>query len=174
MQRLEASLVRAAIRPRSKGRMTIRSEIERWFKSGGIAPGIRGLLTYDPKAPPSEIPFSAARGQMDRDFYDLSLALRVLQEDPRVTLLPDGVSKYELRFVFRPAPEDIPVIWQKQCSYGTKHPMSKLYVALFDLDMLGLRAAGAAKYADFFGRQHDDIRTMCHGIGAALLRARGH
>lgn len=108
--------------------------------------------------------------------YRLEKAEAILKNDPRVRFIEEG-SRYSrktssagseksfiqavpyynarvgcsnyLPFWFMPTAEDAKRLWAQQKSYGTRYPSTEAHRAMFDLDILGLRAGGAAKYDDF-------------------------
>jgi hypothetical protein len=107
--------------------------------------------------------------------YDLEKALEILKKNPRVY----GVSKrgkeeeleivpveyynrerycsQYLRFWFEPTLDEQRQLWAKQRSYGGEYPSTEFHRAVFDLDILGLRAGGATYYDDFHkSRQYDE------------------
>lgn len=123
---------------------------------------------------PTAISFDYSNRMVHDRAYHLDKALEVLVKDPRViprasreTLrrYPDMANKLAItdadtfddsvtrtiEFAFAPTPDDMRTIWEKAKSYGTNYPSTMLRQAVFDLDMLGLRAAGAAKYDTFYG-----------------------
>jgi hypothetical protein len=123
---------------------------------------------------PTAISYDSLNRMVHDGAYHLDKALAVLSKDPRVlpriskeTLrrYPDmanelaimNVDTYDsaiiwaIEFAFAPTPEDMRAIWEKAKSYGTQYPSTMLRQAVFDMDMLGLRAAGAAKYDTFYG-----------------------
>lgn len=123
---------------------------------------------------PTAFYFDYMRGQMDESTYDLEKAIEILSKDFRVTPVdPDsyrgakGPSKLKfydipyynsepgrrktLPFIFSPTKEDMVALWAKAIGYRTNYPSTKLHDAVFDLDMLGLRDAGAAKHDSFYG-----------------------
>lgn len=125
---------------------------------------------------PTAIYFDYMRGQMDESTYDLEKAIEILSKDSRITPVgPDsyrdakGPSKLKfydipyynsgpgrrktLPFIFSPTKENMVALWAKAIGYRTNYPSTKLHDAVFDLDMLGLRAAGAAKFVNFSSTQ---------------------
>lgn len=56
-------------------------------------------------------------------------------------------------WVWNPSPEAMRALWDQCCSYeGGRYPSTLKHRAIFDLDLLGLRAGGAAKYDSYYGR----------------------
>jgi hypothetical protein len=123
---------------------------------------------------PTAISFDYLNTHVHSGAYHLEKALEVLAKDPRMIPRPSrdalrrnpGLDKalavteaftfdanysHSIEFAFAPTPEDMRTIWEKAKSYGTNYPSTMLRQAVFDLDMLGLRAAGAAKYDTFYG-----------------------
>jgi hypothetical protein len=107
--------------------------------------------------------------------YDLEKALEILKKNPRIHGVTNRGKEEELqiipveyynrerycsqylRFWFEPTLEEQRQLWAKQCSYGREYPSTDFYRAVFDLDILGLRAGGAAYYDDhYMTRQSDD------------------
>lgn len=103
--------------------------------------------------------------------YDIDKALEILSKDPRVSPLPirgkvpegglrvlrvadhfstDDYEQRHIAFMFAPTVEDMRALLARCKSYedGSSYPWGNRYDALFDLDILGLRAGGAAKYDD--------------------------
>ena len=114
---------------------------------------------------PTAIYFSYMNGRMKDGTYDLQKALEILKMNKNVILVPaktgdirdvpyynasEGCSKF-LEFRFCPTREDIKKLWEKMLSYGASFPSTKHHEAIFDLDMLGLRVGGAAKYENYYG-----------------------
>jgi hypothetical protein len=111
--------------------------------------------------------------------YHLEKAETILKADPRIRFVKEdarygrhgtaepesyirtvphynsesGCSRY-LEFWFMPTAEDAKKLWEQQKSYKAQFPSTEDHRAMFDLDILGLRAGGAAKYDDF--RQSDE------------------
>jgi hypothetical protein len=101
--------------------------------------------------------------------YNLERAAEILKKDSRVRFIAEkpqqdptevihevpyynaepGKTKY-LQFLFMPTEADQRQLWKQQQSYGTKSPSLEKFHAVFDLDMLGLRAGGAALQDSFF------------------------
>ncbi len=55
-----------------------------------------------------------------------------------------------LCFLWRPNFEDSQNLWAQCQSYGGLHPSTEIHRAVFDADLIGLRAAGAAKGSDYW------------------------
>ena len=125
---------------------------------------------------PAGIHFEYIKACMDNAHYDLLRALEILKQNERVHFLsrrerltdePEilAIEHYNasslrnryLAFWFEPTVEEQRALWEKQKAYGTKYPSTEEYRAMFDLDILGLRAGGAAYYDDFHkSREYDD------------------
>lgn len=114
--------------------------------------------------------------RMNDGAYHLKKAEAILKADPRIRFIDEktrfssdsdapgskksfirevpyynaqkGCSKF-LEFWFMPTAEDAKRLWEKQNSYGSRFPSTEDHRAMFDLDILGLRAGGAAKFDDF-------------------------
>ncbi len=66
-----------------------------------------------------------------------------------------------INFVWAPSVEDFRHVWSVAEAYGGSHPWSDRHQAMFDTDVLGLRAGGAARIKAFFdqpdvGWRHED------------------
>lgn len=129
------------------------------------------VFDLDEVSLPVAMHFDYMNGFMKDGAYNLEKALELLQADPRVRFAADlpkskggketpfiqNVPSYNARngssqflsFWFMPTAEDAKRLWEKQLSYKTKYPSTTARQAVFDLDVLGLRAGGAAKYKDF-------------------------
>ncbi len=126
---------------------------------------------------PTALFFDYMNGNLRNGSYDLKKAMEILRKDPRVTPVTErrsyrgdsaeegtwrvqevpyyNVSKgcsQHLSFVFAPTAEDMTSLWAQMKSYKTQYPSTERHRAIFDLDMLGLRAGGAAKYKSY----HED------------------
>lgn len=106
--------------------------------------------------------------------YDLKKALAILEQDPRVTFVTESrhgngspihdIPRYNrderrqhyIPMIFSPTAEDAVRLWEAQKAYGTQYPSTKRYEAMFDLDILGLRAGGASRYDSFNGMYEND------------------
>jgi hypothetical protein len=107
--------------------------------------------------------FNYMQGHMHNGRYDLQKALEVLRTNPSVRFVlherrdrgePDSIFPIpyyncdsnhtaHLSFFFSPTLEQERAIWEKQQSYGTQYPSTLWHRAVEDLDLLGLKAAGA-------------------------------
>lgn len=123
---------------------------------------------------PTAMYFNYMCGQMGEDTYDLDLAVEILSKDLRIATVDPSTRRGDicetklryydipyynsepgrtktLSFTFSPTKEDMVVLWEKAKSLSTKYPSTEFHRAVFELDMLGLRAAGAAKHDSFYG-----------------------
>ena len=100
--------------------------------------------------------------------YDLEKAAEILRKDPRVRFIPgdrpgeQGIiqpvpyynsragSSRHIPFWFMPTADDAKRLWEKQKAMGGTYPSTRGHEAVFELDMLGLRAGGAALYDKFY------------------------
>lgn len=123
---------------------------------------------------PVAISFDYMNGLMANGAYKLDVARDILLKDPRVSPLAhnreqcrpgrdlkieilevpyynndSGTCKF-LSFRFAPTTSDMRDIMDKAKSYGTAYPTGERYRAMFDLDTLGLRAGGAAKFDGYY------------------------
>lgn len=138
--------------------------------------GCHMLFDRNKEVIPVGLSFDYTNAAIHEGAYHLEKALGVLAKDPRVIplitqrakrLKPEQVPALAIidvdscnaepgrmktiSFTFAPTVEDMRAIWAKAQSYDTKYPSTTLRQAIFDLDLLGLRAAGAAKYDTFWG-----------------------
>ena len=109
--------------------------------------------------------------RMHNGAYDLKRAVEILANDARIRFVrsarnsknnsnpieaipyynaEDGRSEC-ISFWFSPTAEDARLLWKKQQAYGGRYPSTRLHEAMFDLDILGLREGGAARFASYFG-----------------------
>jgi hypothetical protein len=124
---------------------------------------------------PTAIQFDYISAGMSNACYDIHKAAAHLSKNDRVHFLDrygeEGsceilpvesynatqLSNRYLHFRYQPTVEEQRRLWEKQLSYGTDFPSTKAHRAVFDLDLLGLRAAGIAYYEDFHdSREYDD------------------
>jgi hypothetical protein len=164
----------------------IRAEIDtpytRWASGGYTAEDIilfegGAHMTYDWQGVPMScaIAFDYISARMNDGQYDLKRALEILkarsdirfwgadswEKDGEVRTVPgynrsSGCREF-ISFVWMPSREDYLKMWARACSYGNKtHSSVERYRAIFDEDLLGLRAGGAARNPDFYGHVVDD------------------
>lgn len=125
---------------------------------------------------PTALYFDYMNGHIRNGAYHLDKVIDILRNDPRVTAIeerrrnntdvldkkdwkPQSVPYYNVSkgcsthvsFRFAPTLDDMRRLWAQMKSYGSKYPSTENYRAVFDLDLLGLRAGNAAKYPDFHG-----------------------
>lgn len=110
---------------------------------------------------------SYLRGMFDNTRYDLDKALKVLRAHPRVSArsrgkqvelaiqaIPyynaDGGRTHQLEFAWTPTATEMKQLLEENKRLNPKYPGAELPHALFTLDLLGLRKAGAAKYEDYW------------------------
>lgn len=107
---------------------------------------------------PTSIPFSYISGNFRDGAYDMDKALAILENNPSV--IPFGSKKLtiqevpyynrspgcstHIQFSFAPSQAEMTAIWDWAVAKGTKYPSTILHAAVFSLDLLGLRAGGAA------------------------------
>lgn len=134
---------------------------------------------------PTAIFFDYMNGNLRDGAYHLERVLEVLAQDPRVrawderaargrqgaaspaTLTVSAVPYYNVSrgcsrhvaFVFSPSEQDMKRLWAQMKSYGGSYPSTEAHRAIFDLDMLGLRQAGAAKHANYWGSEDSSGRS---------------
>lgn len=123
---------------------------------------------------PTGLHFDDTNGLIHNGAYHLDKVLAVLAKDPRITPVVSSYDRSRLAdkepvlrirgiatcnscsdqtidFMFSPTADDMRAIWAEAQKFGTNyHPSTKLREAIFNLDLLGLRAAGAAKYDNFW------------------------
>lgn len=56
-------------------------------------------------------------------------------------------------FTWIPTLEDYRTVWEECLAYGTSYPSGEFFRAIFELDMLGLRACGAALAKTYWGNK---------------------
>jgi hypothetical protein len=126
------------------------------------------VFDVERKPLPCAILFDYISAHMDNSRYDLPKALAILKarDDIRfeaesswdkageVSRIPSYNADKDrnacLKFVWMPSVEDYRRMWAKCAEYETKYPSTERYRAVFDLDLLGLRAGGAALCNDFY------------------------
>jgi hypothetical protein len=122
---------------------------------------------------PVAVHFDYISAGMHDGKYDLVRALEILKDNPRVRFLDRyereaegkvlSIPSYNseefktesLDFWFEPTQEEQRLMWEKQQGYGARASLED-YRAIFDLDLLGLRAGGAAYYQDFDASRETD------------------
>lgn len=117
---------------------------------------------------PVAMEFSYVDGHYDNATYHLDKALEILRKRDDIRFVapdrygqPNGIHRipdynavngrtHGIRFVWMPAVEDYRRMMAKYYEMGGYNR----HHAVFECDMFGLRAGGAAKYTDFFGRDY--------------------
>lgn len=115
---------------------------------------------------PVAIHFSYMNGNMNDGAYRLKLAADLLSNNLQVRIknsdhrgviheVPyynseDGCRE-GLEFDFLPTVEDVRRMWVVQKKLNKQYPSTCAHHAIFDLDLLGLREGGAAKWNDYYG-----------------------
>lgn len=116
--------------------------------------------------------FSYISARMHNGCYDLERAAAILQARDDVVLFAKrwgdrlihtiphynatSSQTHHLSFLWQPTAEDCRKVEARCQEIGGKYPSTNWRKAVFDLDLLGLRAGGAAKYDDFWGNDKDE------------------
>ena len=121
------------------------------------------LFDVDGAVLPCAVHFDYSDGRMENTQYDLKKALALLQGRADVRFGGDDGDKIQriphynasrmrhsfIDFVWTPSVEDYRRMWEKCLSYD-RYPSTNTHRAVFDLDLLGLRAGGAALRGDYY------------------------
>lgn len=108
---------------------------------------------------PVAIHFDYIQARMHSGVYDLDKAYAVLKANPQVhELKGEDIPYYNavagktksLRFRFEPTCEQMNQIYAASSALNPRYPSTSFHAAVFDLDMLGLRKAGATECATFY------------------------
>jgi hypothetical protein len=120
---------------------------------------------------PTAILCGEHQGNFRDGAYHLERLVKVLSKDPRVAGVKGALrirpvapkdrrpgNERTVSFIVKPSAQDMRRLWTKMRALDRQYPATMLYQALFDLDLLGLRRAGATKYstylaAELFGKQ---------------------
>jgi hypothetical protein len=123
---------------------------------------------------PVGIHFGYIEARMDNCTYDLDKAVAILKKNPNIEFTyarpgsggiygepPDPIQRmpyyqqspasYYLSFWWAPPADDYCKMWEKCVSFGGEYPSTHKERAVWELDLLGLRKGGAAKFDDFYG-----------------------
>ncbi len=120
---------------------------------------------------PVGVYFDYMHGNFHEASYDLPRALEALRANPQVTVLParrmregevpgiQAVPHYNaepgrnafIAFRFAPTVEQARALWVEQRRLHSKYPSTRIHEAMFNLDTLGLRAAGIARHDSYLG-----------------------
>lgn len=114
---------------------------------------------------PVALHFGYIHSRMDNSRYDLKRALAILKERDDIAF-PKGAKilripgynadedRHEhIDFMWTPKAGDYVRVWEQCKKYTTSHPSTERHRAAIDLDVLGLRAGGAAMYTSFYGEE---------------------
>jgi hypothetical protein len=150
-----------------------------------VTPDYGGHMLFDRKGGvlPTALYFDYMNGNFRNGAYDLAKAIEVLKLDPRVRQVYTGrsynKSKFDeakwaiqevpyynnspgcsqnLAFIFSPTQEDMTRMWELMPKLNKQYPSTTTHEAVFVLDLLGLRAAGATKH-DRYGMSDEYSST---------------
>lgn len=59
-------------------------------------------------------------------------------------------------FSWQPSLEEYRLVWKTAKSLNPRYPSTEIHRAVFELDILGLRSGGAAKFKGFYDNRYDD------------------
>lgn len=119
------------------------------------------IFDLEDKPYPMPVFFDYIRGLSSDGVYDLEKLVPYLKTHPqvqpkdghgelRIHSVPyynvsEGCSRY-VPFTFEPTPEQMISLWEKANELSPQFPSTELHQAVFELDLIGLRAAGIAKW----------------------------
>lgn len=120
--------------------------------------GSHMLFDDEGKVLPTGLYYDYINGNMRNGSYDLAKTIDVLSKLPDVhveggkALAIQSVPHYNvsrgcsafLSLIYGPTQEQMDAIWKKAQTLNKKYPSTALHQAAFELDIMGLRAAGAA------------------------------
>jgi hypothetical protein len=124
------------------------------------------MFDLDDNPLPIAIYFDYIMAHMDNTNYDLEKAVEILKKNPQVRFIKqdrwcdtiiEPIPSYNaseernqcITFVFSPTSEQAKAMWNIQKRH--KYPGTERFRAVFELDLLGLRSGGAAKFKTFLG-----------------------
>ncbi len=133
--------------------------------------GSHMLFDRNDEVLPVGVYFDYMHGNFHEASYDLPRALEALRANPQVTVLParrargneapgiQAVPYYNaepgrsafIAFRFAPTVEQVRALWAEQRRLHSKYPSTRIHEAMFNLDTLGLRAAGIARFDHYLG-----------------------
>lgn len=128
------------------------------------------IFSIDDVPYPMGLHFSTYTGRISSKVYRLKKAREILAARSDVRNIKD-YEPYDddeygtkgLDFSWAPSAEDYVRMWNRCLEKNDKcgktsyhHPSNFRYEAVFDLDLLGLRAGGAAKYDEYYKEDGDD------------------
>lgn len=125
---------------------------------------------------PQALVLDYLKGNLDNGHYDLKKAVAILRGNPRVRFIDENRYRDEWVFfgendnpvmaipaynmsesrdayiaiLWRPTHDEYRAMWEKCRQMEPKYPSTANARAIFELDLLGLRAGGAALFDDFF------------------------
>lgn len=128
------------------------------------------LLDLNDAPFPMAIRFNHLKGYTDDLHYDLDALIEHLQRNPQITsgtpqhdatptllkkesipgeVKAEGATQY-VQFVFCPTVNEMTLMWDTAKELNPTFPGLELHWAMFQLDLLGLRAAGISKTRSYF------------------------
>lgn len=119
------------------------------------------VFDKDNEALPMAIDFDYIEAQMHEKSYDLAQAIEILskREDIKdlsgILEIPHynterGKRQY-INFTWVPSIKDYQCAWELCKKLDKEFPSTVFLYAIFELDLLGLRRGGAARFGDFYG-----------------------
>ena len=122
------------------------------------------LFDDEGRVMPTGFYYDYMRGNMRNGAYDLDKVVELLKGKDYVHVLDkkalavEDVPYYNassgctasLQFVLAPTQEQMEAIWEKAKTLNKRSPSVELHRAAFELDTWGLRAAGAARFDNFY------------------------
>jgi hypothetical protein len=110
---------------------------------------------------PVAVRFDYIDGNMRNGSYDLAKALDILNARDDIYIIHniESVPYYNrssscsscISFLWRPSVEDYRKMWDRCKKIDKKYASCRMHQAIFEEDLLGLRAGGAAKYDEHYG-----------------------
>lgn len=155
--------------------------------------GSHMVFDWADKVLPVPIWFSYMDGMISEDRYDLTKTAELLLARDDVHIFPkqDGwrddpdregkATKVEqciipipgynsergrrntIYFIFRPSVEEYRRMWEQCLAYKTKYPSTERHRAVYDLDLLGLKAGGACMTKNYWDSNRPDTDTSDDG-----------
>ena len=129
----------------------------------------RMMFDIDGNVLPVAIHCDYIDAHMSNASYDLEKALEILRKNPDVHFIDrrgsftdpvieeipyynvDDKRTHFLHFIFSPTKEQVNQMWKLQQTLKEKYPSTAKHQAIFELDILGLRKGGAAKFDTYLG-----------------------
>jgi hypothetical protein len=134
---------------------------------------------------PTAVFFNYMNGNLRNGAYDLEKVVKILSKRKGIQALQGerkleveklcidevpyynrrGACSAQVQFIFQPTVREMRAMWAKMQELNKRTPSIGEHLAIFELDLLGLRKGGAAKYQDYWESDSTPDTESCDDGG---------